>query len=193
LDSDDTPVTAWLEAWRAGSTTAERQLFEVLQVELRRIAAARLRRERPGHTLDPTALVNEAYLRLIGQRGVNWQNRAHFLAIAAREMRRVLVDHARRHRADKRGGGALERLTMSDVADTRGGAGVDVLAVHEALEALETQDPDLARLIELRYFAGLSVKELCAVQDASATTVKRQLTIGVAWLRRRLGQQNPPT
>lgn len=188
----DTPVTSWLVAWREGSAEAERHLFEALQTELHRIAAARLRQERPGHTLQPTALVNEAYVRLVGQSDVPWANRAHFLAIAAREMRRILVDHARRRHAEKRGDGVVGSLTISNVADPRPGAEIDVLALHEALEVLAAKDADLAALIELRYFAGLTVKEICEVRGASATTVKRQLSIGVLWLKRRLRQQNRP-
>jgi RNA polymerase sigma factor (TIGR02999 family) len=188
----ETPVTSWLVAWREGSAEAEGQLFEALQTELRRIAAARLRQERPGHTLQPTALVNEAYVRLVGQSDVHWANRAHFLAIAAREMRRILVDHARRRRADKRGDRVVGALTISDVAGPRPDAEIEVLALHEALEVLAAKDADLAALIELRYFAGLTVKEICEVRGVSATTVKRQLSFGVLWLKRRLRQHKRP-
>ena len=159
----------------------------VVQSELRKLAAAYLRRESPGHTLQPTAIVNEAYLRLVPQRGVHWENRAHFFGIAARMMRRILVDHARRKRAAKREGGMVgERVTLSQVADPSGGQDVDVLALHDALSELAALDPRQASIVELRYFGGLKIDEVAESMGISAATVKRELTTATAWLRHRM-------
>jgi RNA polymerase sigma factor (TIGR02999 family) len=181
-------VTALLGRWRAGSAEAEAQLMAKVQVELRRVAAAYLRRERAGHTLQPTAVVNEAYLRLIPQRAVAWENRAHFFGIAARMMRRVLVDHARKRQAAKRGDGfAGDPVSISAVAAPAAVVDqVDVLALHDALSALARLDARQAEIVEMRYFAGLTVEEIAEVLKISPATVKREWTTARLWLRRRM-------
>jgi RNA polymerase sigma factor (TIGR02999 family) len=159
--------------------------------ELRRQAGRAMRRESPENTLQATALVHEAYLRLVDQRRVVWRNRAHFFGLAAQLMRRILVDHARERHAAKRGGG-LRQLTISEAnapAPSPPDEGVDVLALHEALERLAALDPDQARLVELRYFGGLSIEETAEALDVSPATVKREWAIARAWLRRELSVQ----
>src|SRR5262249_8056804 len=179
-------VTQLLERWRKGAPDAEERLMVVVQSELRKLAASYLRRERPGHTLQPTAIVNEAYMRLLPQRGVRWENRAHFFGIAARMMRRILVDHARRKRAAKRDGLGDPMTTLSQVADPSGGQDVDVLALHDALSELAALDPRQASIVELRYFGGLKIDEVAKAMNISAATVKRELTTATAWLRHRM-------
>jgi len=183
--SDD--VTALLARWRGGSAEAGDELMAKVQGELRRIAASYLRRERGGHTLQPTAVVNEAYLRLVPQRMVHWENRAHFFGIAARMMRRVLVDHARKRKAAKRDGLAEEPISISGVAaPAEGPDNVDVLMLHDALSALAAVDPRQAEIVEMRYFAGLTVEEIAEVLNISSATVKREWTTAKLWLRRRM-------
>ena len=160
--------------------------MEAVQAELRRLAASYLRRERPEHTLQPTALVNEAYVRLVDQRGVQWQNRAHFFGIAAQIMRRILVDHARKRRAMKRDGPAGEPVPLSQVADPAAGENVDVLSLHEALTGLSALDARQAQIVELRYFGALTVEEIAVVAAVSPATVKRELTTAKLWLRHRM-------
>lgn len=186
-------VTGLLVAWGAGDRAAGEQLLPAVYAELRRQAARAMRRENPDHTLQATALVHEAYLRLVDQRRVEWRNRTHFFGVAAHMMRRILVDHARGRQAAKRGG-AAQRLALSDaVADAciagahqDGGEGLDVLALHEALERLAMLDPDQARLVELRYFGGLTIEETADALGVSPATVKREWTIARSWLRREL-------
>ena len=185
MGTDD--VTALLVRWRDGSAEAGDELMAKVQGELRRIAASYLRRERGGHTLQPTAVVNEAYIRLVPQRSVQWENRAHFYGIAARMMRRVLVDHARKRKAAKRDGLADEPITISGVpAPAPGIDEVDVLALHEALSALAALDARQAEIVEMRYFAGLTIEEIADVMKISAATVKREWTTAKLWLRRRM-------
>ena len=179
-------MTQLLTHWRTGSPEADQRLMEAVQAELRRLAASYLRRERPEHTLQPTALVNEAYVRLVDQRGVQWQNRAHFFGIAAQIMRRILVDHARKRRAMKREGPAGEPVPLSQVADPAAGENVDVLSLHEALTALAALDPRQAEVVELRYFGALTVEEIAVVAAVSPATVKRELTTAKLWLRHRM-------
>jgi RNA polymerase sigma-70 factor (ECF subfamily) len=179
-------VTELLTAWCSGSPEAEQRLITAVYRELRRIAGRYLRRERDGHTLQPTALVNEAYLRLVGQQRLDWKNRGHFFAIASREMRRVLVDHARKRRAAKRDGFAGEPVTLSDVADPKNSGDVDVLSLHEAMTDLAQLDPRQAELVELRYFGGLTLEEIGAAAAVSPATVKRELTAAKLWLRYRM-------
>jgi len=160
------------------------RLLPAVYGELKRLAASYLRSERPDHTLQPTALVHEAYLRLQGQRSVMWSNRAHFYGIAARIMRRILVDHARRRGAAKRDGAVL-RLTLVD-------AGVDdrapeLVALDSALTTLEELDPQQARIVELRFFGGLTVEETADAAGISTATVKREWRTARAWLRREIG------
>ena len=179
-------VTELLLRWNDGDGTARDQLMELVQVELRRVAGRQLSGERSNHTLQPTALVNEAYLRLIDQNRVRWQNRAHFFAIAARLMRRILVDHARRQRAGKRGGGALA-LTLSDAPGIGGvGQNVDLVLLDDALAELAEQDPRMAEVVELRFFGGLTVEETAEALSLSTATVKREWSTARAWLYRRM-------
>ena len=160
--------------------------MSLVQTELRKLAAGYLRRERGGHTLQPTAIVNEAYIRMMPQRGVAWANRAHFFGIAAKMMRRVLVDHARRRRAVKREGFAGDPITLSNVADPAGGENIDVLALHEALAELATLDDRQAEIVELRFFGGLKIDEVAEAVGVSPATVKRELTTATVWLRHKM-------
>jgi RNA polymerase sigma factor (TIGR02999 family) len=178
-------ITALLAELQAGDGEAVGALSELLYDELRRIAAGYLRREREGHTLQPTALVNEAFLRLVDQRDVRWQNRAHFLGIAAQVMRRVLVDHARARQRDKRGGGAT-RVTRADDRVGAAARATDLVARDDALAGLADVDPELARVVELRYFGGLTVEEAAEVLGTSPRSVDRAWATARAWLRREL-------
>jgi RNA polymerase sigma factor (TIGR02999 family) len=186
-------VTALLVQWRQGSVEAEERLMEVVQGELRRLAAGYLRRERAGHTLQPTAVVNEAYLRLIPQRGVRWENRAHFFGIAARMMRRIPVDHARRKRAGKREGFAGDPVPLSQVPDPAGGRDVDVLSLHRTQSDLAELDSRQAEIVELRFFGGLTIDEVAAAVGVSPATVKRELTTATVWLRHRMKPRHGAT
>jgi RNA polymerase sigma factor (TIGR02999 family) len=179
-------VTFLLNQWRNGSAEAEARLMERVQSELRRLAALYLRGERPGVTLQPTAVVNEAYLRLVPQRGVSWQNRAHFFGIAAKMMRRVLVDYARRRRAAKRDAGAGDPISISAVPAVREADAVDILALHEALTELARLDRRQADVVEMRYFAGLTIEEIAKVLEISPASVKRDWATAKLWLRRRM-------
>jgi len=178
-------VTKLLLAWRGGEPSAGDQLLPVIYAELHRQAARAMRREPSEHTLQATALVHEAYLRLVDQSRVQWRNRAHFFGVAAQLMRRILVDHARSRHAEKRGGG-MQRITLNDADAAVGDRDVDVLDLHEALETLAALDPLQARLVELRYFTGLNIKETAEALDISPATVKREWAIARAWLRREL-------
>jgi RNA polymerase sigma-70 factor (ECF subfamily) len=187
-DEQSTPpdVTALLLAWRAGDAGAGERLLPAVYAELHRQAERAMRREGGAHTLQATALIHEAYLRLVDQRRVEWRNRAHFFGIAAQTMRRVLVDHARGRLAEKRGG-AMQRVTLGDVgAGPADDSALDVLALHEALERLAELDPDQARLVELRYFGGLGIEETAEALGVSSSTVKREWAVARAWLRREL-------
>ena len=181
-------VTKLLGRWRQGSAEAEEQLMALVQGELRKLAAGYLRRERPGHTLQPTAVVNEAYVRLMPQRGVKWENRAHFFGIAARMMRRILVDHARRKNAAKREGFSGDPVSLSQVPDPAGGQNIDVLALHEALSDLAALDTRQAEIVEMRFFGGLTIDEVATAAGVSPATVKREWTIAKAWFQRELGR-----
>lgn len=179
-------VTALLRAWHDGDGGALDALVPAVYDELRRQAARHLKHQPVGHTLRPTALVHEAYLRLAGTPGASWESRAHFFAVAGHVMRAVLVDHARAHQAAKRGGGNT-RVALRDVPDpATGGDGVDVLALDEALRRLAAQDAQKARVVELRYFTGLTVEETAEALGLSSATVKREWTAARAWLRRAL-------
>jgi RNA polymerase sigma factor (TIGR02999 family) len=161
------------------------ELFPLVYGELRRIAAREMRREKPGRTLQTTALVHEAYLRLLKDASLSFENRAHFLGIAARAMREILIEHARARAARKRGGGAV-RLTLDDLVAQTPSPSVDVLALDEALQRLARLDQRHARVVELRYFGGLSVEETAAALSLSPATVKRAWTVARAWLYREL-------
>jgi RNA polymerase sigma factor (TIGR02999 family) len=179
-------VTALLADWSRGDHTALDQLLPLVYIELRRIAARQLRSERGNHTLQPTALVHEVYLRLVDQRQVDWQDRAHFLGVAAQTMRRILVDHARRHHAKKRGGGG-HYVSIDDALELAASQEMPLLALDEALRGLEGVDPELSRIVELRAFGGLSIEEAALVLKVSPSTVKRGWRTAKAWLNRELG------
>ena len=181
-------VTPLLVDWRNGNRAALEKLMPLVYDELRRLAKHYMARENPGHTLQTTALVNEAYLRLIGQQQVEWQNRAHFFAIAAQIMRHLLVDHARSHQYAKRGGGA-QQVTLDEVAIVSRECSADVLALDEALSRLAAIDPRKSQLVELRYFGGLSTEETAEVLGVSEITVKREWQKAKAWLYRELSQE----
>src|SRR5262249_52722260 len=184
-------VTQLLVKWGEGDQKALGDLMPLVYSELRRLARNYLRKERAGHTLQPTALVNEAYLKLIDQKRARWQNRAHFYGVAAQLMRRILVDHARQHRAAKRGGSDQQRLSISS-AGQRGGKRLatepplDPLALHEALEELTLMDPQQGRIVELKFFGGLSIEETAEVMGIGHATVERDWKMARAWLRRKL-------
>lgn len=179
-------VTALLRQWGDGNRSALDRLMTVVYGELRRVAGRYLRRERQNHTLQPTVLVHEAYLRLMDQRRVQWQNRAQFFGIAAQLMRRVLVDHARRHTAAKRGGGRTQQLDSSIAVTSE--RDVTVLALDEALTHLAALDSQQARIVELRCFGGLTIEETAESLGVSVDTVKREWRLAKAWLYRKLDQ-----
>jgi RNA polymerase sigma-70 factor (ECF subfamily) len=165
-------------------------LLPLVYQELRRLAASYLRRERPGQTLQPTALVHEAYLRLMKDKPNRWQNRAHFCAIAAHSMRQILIERARARGALKRGG-ARPRVTLDEALIAGGERSIDLVALDEALERLAALDPEQARLVELRFFGGLTVEETAEAMDISPATVKRHWTVARAWLSRELEGNSP--
>lgn len=179
-------ITELLIDWGQGDQLALEKLMPLVYDELRRLANNYLRREPAGHTLQPTALVNEAYLKLVGQRKVNWQNRAHFFAISAKLMRRILVDHARQRQAAKRGGSAQQRLSITSAETLIKQPEIDLLALNEALDELAEMDPQQGRIVELKFFGGLSIEETAEVLGISHATVERDWKMARAWLRRQL-------
>ncbi len=189
MNSSSPKLTQLLVNWNNGDPSALDELLPLVNDELRRLARNYLRRESPGHTLQPTALVNEAYLRLIDQRQVQWQNRAHFFGIAAQLMRRILVDHARHHAYAKRGGGAIQVSFEERMALTEAKA-AELLAVHEALERLTKLDARKGHIVELRFFGGLSLEEVAEVLSISSPTVQREWRAAKAWLHRLLTEGN---
>jgi len=178
-------VTRLLIAWSNGEASAAEPLMDAVYVELRRLARGYLRRERADHSLPATALVHEAYVKLVDQRRVRWQNRAQFFAIASQVMRRLLVDHARARDASKRG--AAVTVSIENVDRTADGRPADILALDLALEKLARVDARQARLVELRFFGGLTVDEAAEVLDVAAITVKRDWAMARTWLYRELG------
>ena len=182
-------LTALLGRWGTGTPADQERLLTAVQGELRRIAGAYMRRERQDHTLQPTALVNEAYLRLIKEREVRWEDRAHFFGIAARVMRQILVDHARKRHARKRGMGARTDRSISKLADPSSGQDLDVLALHDALNELAVLDPRQAEIVELRYFGGLTEEEVASVKTLSPATIRREVAAARFWLGRRMTGQ----
>jgi RNA polymerase sigma factor (TIGR02999 family) len=180
-------VTRLLTELSAGRQEVLPALIPLVYDELRRLAESYLRRERGDHTLQATALVHEAYLRLVDQNRVKWQNRAHFFGIAAQAMRRVLVDHARAHRASKRGG-SYTHVTLHEAAEVAAEQTLDLIALDTALERLSAVDPQQSKIAELRYFGGLTIEETAEVLGVSPATIKREWTIAKAWLRREIGQ-----
>lgn len=179
-------ITELLVRWNGGDETALDKLMPLVYSELRRLAGNYLRRERKEHTLQPTALVNEAYLRLVDQRNAKWQNRAQFYGIAAQLMRRILVDHARSRQAEKRGGSDQQRLSITSAQGLAAKSDLDVLALHEALEQLKVMDPQQERIVELKFFGGLSIEETAEVMGLGHATVERDWKMARAWLRRKL-------
>lgn len=180
-----TEVTQLLCSWSGGNHAALESLMEVVYAELRRLAHSYIRRERPGQTLQSTALVNEAYLRLIDQKNVTWRNRAHFFGIAAHMMRRILVDHARSRQAAKRGSG-ISLLALDEAVAGTGPRDLNLVLLDQALESLARIDPQQSRIVELRFFAGLSIEDTAEVLKISPATVKREWAIAKAWLCREM-------
>ena len=205
MSTPDSPVTQLLSEWRAGSDQAFAQLSTLLYDELRQLAQRALRGERPDHTIQRTALVNEAFMRLVAQNSVDWQNRSHFFALASSLMRRILVDYARARHAQKRGGGAdvvsldalgarvndegrlLEDATPTALRHRDDELHEDVVAIDRALAELSALDAQQAKVVEMRYFAGLTVEETAEALGISPATVKREWSMARAWLRRALG------
>jgi RNA polymerase sigma factor (TIGR02999 family) len=191
-DSQNAQLTRLLEAWRRGDSNAADELIPLVYAQLRRLAAVKLRRERAGHTLQTTALVHEAWLRLMKQHGANWRNRGQFFAVAAQAMRRILVDHARKRLADKRGDGAqpvdvdrLSNILANPLPDDR------LVALDHALERLAALDDRQARIVELRFFGGLSIEETADALEISPATVKREWATARAWLFRAIEGASP--
>jgi RNA polymerase sigma-70 factor, ECF subfamily len=184
LNVEPEEVTRLLIDYSKGDQQALEQLLPLVYNELRRLAASYLRREREDHTLQPTALVHEAYLRLLGQ-DVEWQNRAHFLGVAASMMRRILVDHARQHKSEKRGSGEV-KIALDEALNFSQERATDLIALDDALQALAAFDPLKSRMVELRFFAGLSVEETAKVLDISIATFSRQWKTTKAWLYREI-------
>ncbi|MCG3164206.1 MAG: hypothetical protein JMDDDDMK_05692 [Acidobacteria bacterium] len=178
-------VTRLLVDWSSGDQAALEKLLPLVNAELRQLARRYMRRESPGHTLQTSALVNEAYLRLIDQKQVQWQNRAHFFGIAAQLMRRILIDHARKAHYAKRGGGAL-KVSLDEAAAVTETRAAELLAVDEALEKLTAMDARKGRIVELRFFGGLTEEETAEVMSISTPTVQREWRAAKAWLRRML-------
>jgi RNA polymerase sigma-70 factor (ECF subfamily) len=175
-------VTLLLNKLAAGDQKAAAELVPLVYDELRRLASRHLARERPDHTLQATALVHEAYVKLAGQRGAKWQNRAQFFGVASQAMRRILVDYARGKQRIRRGGKQQEKVSLDDVSLISPGRAEEVLAVHESLSRLEMLDARQARIVELRYFGGLTVEEIAEVAEISTKTVMRELNVAKAWL-----------
>jgi RNA polymerase sigma factor (TIGR02999 family) len=187
MHQDRVDVTGLLVAWSKGDEAARGRLIDVVYAELRRLARGYLQRERPDHSLPPTALVHEAYLKLVDQRQVHWQNRTQFFAIAAHLMRRILVDHARSRNARKRGAGA--RVPLEDRDAGFEPLTVDVIALDLALQRLAEKYPRQGQLVELRFFGGLTVEEIASVLDLAPITVKRDWALAKVWLYRELQGQ----
>ncbi len=176
-------VTMLLHDWQRGDSSALNEVARIVDRELRRLAASYFRRERPGHTLQPTALVNEAFLRLMGQANrIDWESRSQFIGIAARQMRQILVDHARRHGASKRGSG-VTMIPFDEGSKADKSQFADLVALNEALEKLAATDERKARAIELKYFGGLEMSEIAGVLNLSVKTVEKDVRLANAWLR----------
>jgi RNA polymerase sigma factor (TIGR02999 family) len=185
-----TDATELLRAWSNGDGSALDRLLPLVYEELRRLAQRYMRRERPDHTLQATSLVNEAYLRLIDVNRIQWQNRAHFLAVAAQTMRRILVESARRRHRHKRGGDVV-LVALDEAQDVGQATGADLVALSDALTALATFDPRMSQVVELRFFGGLSVDETADVLNVSPETVMRDWKTAKVWLLRELSQARP--
>ena len=183
-------VTQVLVDWSKGDTNAPDRLMPLVYEELRKLARNYLQRERSDHTLQATGLVHEAYLRLVDQSSMSWQNRAHFFAVAAQVMRRILVDHARAHRAEKRGG-EREKIEFDEALAPSGEKAVDLIALDDALQDLVTFDERQSRIVELRFFGGLTNEEIGDVLGISPRTIKREWRLAKAWLRREIMKEEP--
>ena len=188
---NETPseISQLLQGWRKGDRQALDALLPLVYKELRRLAHFQLRNERPDHTLQSAALVNEVYLRLIGLKAPRWESRTHFFAIAAQLMRQILVDYARRHRAAKRGG-SIYKLSVEDAPITSRQKDVDVVALDDALTALAKIDFRQSRVVELRFFAGLSLQEISEAMEIAPATVQRDWTAARAWLHREISRDS---
>jgi RNA polymerase sigma factor (TIGR02999 family) len=178
-------ITQLLAEWREGNQSALDDLYPLVYDELHRLARRYMNRERKGHTLQTTALINEAYVRLVDQRNVHWANRSHFFAISAQIMRRILIDHARRHAYAKRGGGA-QQVSLEEVAAITPEHSEDLLRLDEALKSLAEMDPRRSQVVELRYFGGLNNEEIAGVLHISENTVTRDWNMARAWLYQQL-------
>ena len=174
-----------LAEWRDGNQSALDELYPLVYDELHRLARRYMSRERKDHTLQTTALINEAYVRLVDQKNVNWANRSHFFAISAQIMRRILIDHARRHAYAKRGGGA-QQVSLEEVAAVVPGQGRELVRLDEALKSLAERDPRRSQVVELRYFGGLNNEEIAGVLNVSENTVTRDWNMARAWLYQQL-------
>ncbi|MGH9970664.1 MAG: sigma-70 family RNA polymerase sigma factor [Pyrinomonadaceae bacterium] len=179
-------ISQLLAEWSDGNQAVVDRLYPLVYDELRRMAHRYMNRERKGHTLQTTALINEAYLRLVEQRNVNWKNRAHFFGISAQIMRRILIDHARRYEYSKRGGG-VQRVSLDEAAVVAKERGRELLALDQALNRLAEMDPRRGQVVELRFFGGLDNEEIAALLKISANTVMRDWNLARAWLYRELG------
>src|SRR5678815_4743265 len=178
-------ITQLLAAWREGNQSALDELYPLVYDELHRLARRYMSRERKGHTLQTTALINEAYVRLVDQKNVHWANRSHFFAISTQIMRRILIDHARRHAYAKRGGGARQ-VSLEEVAAIAPEQGRELIRLDEALKSLAEQDPRRSQVVELRYFGGLNNEEIAGVLNISENTVTRDWNMARAWLYQQL-------
>jgi len=183
-EADQNEISTLLRAWSDGDQSALKRLTPIVYGELHRLARRYMKQERPGHSLQTTALVNEAYMRLVDYRRMEWQNRAHFFAVSAQVMRRILVEHARRHNA-KRGGG-VQHVSLEEAAVVGGGRNADLVALDDALNALARFDARKVQVVEMRFFGGLSVEETAEVLKVSPVTVMRDWNTAKAWLYREL-------
>lgn len=184
----DNQVTELLARWRSGERQALDSLMPLVYDELRRVARYYFEHERPGHTLQTTALVHEAYVRMAGQHPPEWKDRAHFYGVAARLMRQILVDHARACQAEKRGSG-FTKVVLNDEVASNSAKGIDVIALDQALQELTSLNPQLGQIVELRFFSGLSIEDTSEVMKVSPATVKRHWTAARAWLYREMSQR----
>jgi len=184
-------ITELLAEWRDGDQSALDELYPLVYDELHRLARRYMSRERKDHTLQTTALINEAYVRLVDQKNVNWANRSHFFAISAQIMRRILIDHARRHAYAKRGGGA-QQVSLEEVAAITPAQGSDLMRLDEALKSLAERDPRRSQVVELRYFGGLNNEEIAGVLHVSENTVTRDWNMARAWLYQQLSENATP-
>jgi RNA polymerase sigma-70 factor (ECF subfamily) len=189
MESSPKSITQLLIEWRSGDQAALDALVPLVHRELRKLAKHYLRGERDGHTLQTSALVNEAYLRLVDHKNINWQNRAHFFGEAAQAMRRVLVDYARKRKTEKRGGEAVQ-VSLGDAMNVAQEKAVELIALDEALKDLEKMDARKSRIVELRYFGGLSVEETAEVLSVAPITVMREWNAAKAWLMRAISKSN---